>query len=366
MLNDSIQGYLTENYSFEHWRTHARASTLGYDVDAWHLYADLGWLGTAIPESFGGTGGGMTELGILMAAAGRHMVLEPLLGTIALGAAAIEIAGTEDQCRKILPEIATGKKLLAFCHTEPDAGYARDFVQTIARPIDGGFIIEGHKTFALGAHAADLLIVSARIDSQAGPIALFLVPGTSEGVNRNSAAGLDGRLGAAIQFSSVQIEEGVQLGDSGDTQAVIDQLIDRGAIAACAEACGAMAAATLATVDYLKVREQFGRPLSKFQVLQHRLVDMSVACEEARVVVHAALEAIDDNAVDAQRAVWLAKVQTARAARFVGTQSIQLHGGMGMTDELAVGHLYKRLTVCEALFGDAEWYLSQIGKSSTP
>ena len=145
---------------------------------------------------------------------------------------------------------------------------------------------------------------------------------------------------------------------------MIDRLIDRGAIAVCAEACGAMAAVTQATVEYLKTRQQFGQPLSKFQVLQHRLVDMSVSGEEARAVVHAALQALDDNAPGAQRAVWAAKVQTARSARFVGGQAIQLHGGMGMTDELAIGHYYKRLTLCETLFGDGEWYLKQIGAAA--
>ena len=146
---------------------------------------------------------------------------------------------------------------------------------------------------------------------------------------------------------------------------MIDRLIDRGAIAVCAEACGAMAAVTQATVDYLKTRQQFGQPLSKFQVLQHRLVDMSVSGEEARAVVHAALQALDDNAPGAHSAqCGRAKVQTARSARFVGGQAIQLHGGMGMTDELAIGHYYKRLTLCETLFGDGEWYLKQIGAAA--
>src|SRR5262249_34041718 len=136
------------------------------------------------------------------------------------------------------------------------------------------------------------------------------------------------------------------------------------AIAVSAEACGAMVAVTQATVDYLKTRQQFGQPLAKFQVLQHRLVDMNVSSEEARAVVHAALQALDDTAPDAQRAIWAAKVQVARSARFVGSQAIQLHGGMGMTDELAIGHYYKRLTVCETMFGDGEWYLKQIGAAA--
>ena len=163
----------------------------------------------------------------------------------------------------------------------------------------------------------------------------------------------------------MKVAADARLGDGDeDMLGVIDRLIDRGAIAVCAEACGAMAAVTQATVEYLKTRQQFGQPLSKFQVLQHRLVDMSVSGEEARAVVHAALQALDDNAPSAQRAVWAAKVQTARSARFVGSQAIQLHGGMGMTDELAIGHYYKRLTLCETLFGDSEWYLKQIGAAA--
>jgi alkylation response protein AidB-like acyl-CoA dehydrogenase len=309
----------------------------------------------------------MTELGIVLAACGRHMVLEPLLGTIVLGAGAIELAGTEAQRDRLLPQIATGRLILAFCHAEPGAGYARDFVRAVARREGSGFVIDGEKSFALGAHAADALVVSARMGSPAGPVCLFLVPAAASGVRRNVAPALDGRLGATVGLAGVPLVADDRLGEGEeDMLGVIDRLSDRGAVAVCAEACGAMAFLTQATVEYLKNRQQFGQPLSKFQVLQHRLVDMSVCCEEARAVVHAALQALDDEAPGAQRAVWVAKVQTARAARFVGGQAIQLHGGMGMTDELAVGHYYKRLTLCETLFGDGEWYLQQIGAAALP
>jgi alkylation response protein AidB-like acyl-CoA dehydrogenase len=254
---------------------------------------------------------------------------------------------------------------MAFCHAEPGAGYARDYVRAVGRQDGGGFVIDGEKTFVLGAHAADALLVSARIGSDKGPVGLFLVPRTASGVRLNVAPALDGRLGATVSLAGAKVPADAKLGDGEkDMLGVIDRLIDRGAIAVCAEACGAMAAVTQATVDYLKTRQQFGQPLSKFQVLQHRLVDMSVSAEEARAVVHAALQALDDNAPVAQRAVWAAKVQTARSARFVGGQAIQLHGGMGMTDELAIGHYYKRLTLCETLFGDGEWYLKQIGAAA--
>ncbi|MGQ3275299.1 MAG: acyl-CoA dehydrogenase family protein, partial [Shinella sp.] len=239
-------------------------------------------------------------------------------------------------------------------------GYARDYVKTVARPVGDGYRIEGTKAFSLGADTADRLIVSARIGTADGPVGLFLLARAADGVSLKIAPALDARLGAEVRLA-VQVPTSSLLGNAQDDRiALIDHLIDRGAIAACAEACGAMAEATQATIEYLKVREQFGQPLSKFQVLQHRLVDMSLACEEARAIVHAALEALDNGGASAQRAVWHAKVQTAQSARFVGTQCLQLHGGIGMTDELKAGHLYKRLCVCEAMFGDADWYLKQL------
>jgi alkylation response protein AidB-like acyl-CoA dehydrogenase len=363
LLHDSVNAFLAQNYGFERWKKLARGPEMdGFGRAEWARYAELGWLGVALPEQAGGTGGGMTELGIVMAGAGRHLVLEPLLGTIVLGAGAVELAGSPAQRDRLLAQIAAGKHLMAFCHAEPGAGYARDWVRAVARADGGGFVIEGDKAFALGAHAADTLVVSARIGSELGPVGLFLVPRAADGVRLNVAPALDGRLGATVALGGARVAADARLGDDGrDMLGVIDRLIDRGAIAVCAEACGAMAAVTQATVDYLKTRQQFGQPLSKFQVLQHRLVDMSVSAEEARAIVHAALQALDDGAPDAQQAVWAAKVQTARSARFVGAQAIQLHGGMGMTDELAIGHYYKRLTLCETLFGDGEWYLKQLG-----
>lgn len=363
LLDESLQSFLSENYGFERWQLSATAGD-GQDSTEWRHFADLGWLGVAVPEQFGGSGGGMTELGIVMAAAGRHMVLEGLLDTIAIAPHAIELAGTDAQRAELLPGIVLGESRFAFCHSEPDAGYARDYVRAVAVPDGDSFELKGVKAFALGAHVSDLLLVSARIGSMAGRVGLFLVPREATGVTLTVAPALDARLGARIELS-VRLPKSALLGDPWvDRLTLIDQLIDRGAIAVCAEACGAMSEAARGTIEYLKVREQFGQPLSKFQVLQHRLVDMSLACEEARAIVHAALDALDTGSAAASRAVWLAKVQTAQSARFVGTQSLQLHGGIGMTDELKAGHLYKRLCVCEAMFGDADWYLKQLSQTS--
>jgi alkylation response protein AidB-like acyl-CoA dehydrogenase len=361
-LNDSLIELLTDKYSFEHWKKIARApGGEGFGRAEWKLFAEMGWLGIALPEEAGGSAGGMTELGIVMAAAGRFIVLEPFLGTVVLGAGAIEKAGNAKQ-RGMLAEIAAGNLILSFCHSEPGGGYARDWVKTVASRDGSGYSLNGEKTFVIGAHAADKLIVSARIGSETGPVGLFVIPRTAAGLSLIPAPALDGRPGAAVRLSGVKVGADARLGDRETCQLeVVSAVIDRGVIAACAEAVGAMAAVTSQTVEYLKTRQQFGQALSKFQVLQHRLVDMSVSTEEARAIVHAALQALDDGSPDAARTVWMAKVKTAQCARFVGGQGIQLHGGMGMTDELSIGHYYKRLTMCETLFGDSEWYLKQIG-----
>lgn len=361
LLHDSLHDFLGDRYTFEHFKALARSEEPGgFGREDWAEYANLGWLGVALPESAGGSGGGMTELGIVLAAAGHYLLLEPLLGTVVLSSAAIELAGTDAQ-KAILSEIADGSRTMAFCHSEPGAGFARDHVKTVARQTGDGYVIDGEKSFVLHAHAVDSLIVSARLGSETGPMALFCIPRQSDGIELLHAPALDGRRGAGLKLSGVKASAGDKLG-SGDADMtdVVGKVLDRGAIAVSAEAVGAMAAINAQTVEYLKTREQFGQPLSKFQVLQHRMVDMSVACEEARALVQAALQAIDENRPDARRAIWTAKVQTARSARFVGGQGIQLHGGMGMTDELSIGHYYKRLSVLEGLFGDAEWYLSQL------
>ncbi len=365
MLNDSLVELFTDKYPFEHWKKLARApGGEGFGRAEWKQFAEMGWLGIAIPETAGGSGGGMTELGIVMAAAGRFIVLEPLLATVVLGAGAIEKAGNAKQ-QKLLGDVAAGKLLLAFCHTEPGGGYARDYVKAIAKKDGAGYVLDGEKAFALHANVADQLVVSARIGSDKGPVALFLVPRTATGVSLNQAPAFDGRPGAAVKLSGVKLGSDAKLGDGEkDQMSVIDDVIDRGCLALCAEAVGAMSSVTTQTVEYLKTRQQFGQPLSKFQVLQHRLVDMSVSTEEARAIVHAALQAVDDGAKDANRLVWMAKVKTAQCARFVGGQGIQLHGGMGMTDELSIGHYYKRLTMCETMFGDGEWYLKKIGAAA--
>ena len=361
LLQESLESYFSSQYPFDHFRSLSDPQHPdGFDREAWSQYGQLGWLAVALPESAGGSSGGLTELGIVMAAAGSALALEPWLETVVLGAAAVELAGTTEQ-HGLLSEVGAGVQTLAFCHAEPDSGYARNYVTTVAAADGADFLLDGQKSFALHAQAADSLVVSARLGDLEGPVALFVVPRTAPGVALTPAASLDARRGAAVAFNSVRVPANSRLGNGdADQSEVIDAVLDRGVIALCAEATGAMFTVAEQTVEYLKTREQFGQPLSKFQVLQHRLVDMHVSCEEARAATHGALRAMDEGDPASQAKVWRAKVQTARSARFVGGQAIQLHGGMGMTDELAIGHYYKRLTMCETRLGDAEWYLRQL------
>ena len=301
LLQESLTDYFRNQYSFEHFRAlSAPDHEDGFGRNDWAQYAALGWLGVSLPESAGGSECGMTELAIIMAAAGAALALEPLLSTIVIGARAIELTGTDAQ-KALLAEVATGDHTLAFCHSEPDSGYARHYVTSVAEKRAQSYVLNGKKSYALHADAADSLIISARIGSNDGPVGLFLLSRDSSGLELTASPALDGRRGAAVSLHDVTVDASALLGETEtDQSGAIDALCDRAAIALCAEAAGAMTAVTDQTVAYLQTREQFGQPLSKFQVLQHRMVDMSIAAEEARAATHAALNALDGGQANAQ------------------------------------------------------------------
>jgi hypothetical protein len=362
LLDKALRDFIARQYGSARRRGLA-AGADGFGREEWAQYAALGWHGLGRAEEHGGSGGGATELAILMAAAGRGLLLEPLLATAVLGVGAVVRAGTAAQKARVLPKVADGSLMLAFAHTEPEAGFARGHVDVLAAPGSKGFRLVGKKTFVLHAAAAGELVVSARVTSPTGPIGLFLVPAKAAGLTVRGYPTVDGRRAGDVTFADVELPLEARLGgmDAGDQSSTLEAVLDLGALAVSAEAVGAMAAANETTLAYLKTRRQFGRALAEFQVLQHRLVDMSIAAEEARAMVGAAARAVDEGHGDVARLVAAAKVQAARSARFVGAQAIQLHGGMGMTDELEIGHYYKRLMLCEGLFGDADWWLERVG-----
>ncbi|MDF2234092.1 acyl-CoA dehydrogenase [Albimonas sp. CAU 1670] len=359
LLHDAATAWFAGNYSTDHARAQAGTDD-GFDRAAWKAWAEMGWLGLALPEAAGGSEGGLTELAILFAAAGGSLAQEPLLPCLGLAAPAIAELGTSDQVAA-LDAVARGERILGFLHYEPTSGYARDHVETLAERGGDGWVLTGAKAFALGAGSADALLVSARIGSASGPVALFEVPADAPGLELTPAPALDGRRGAAARLAAVRLPEGALLGGVEDDRlAFIDRLLDRAGLLVCAEAAGAMTRAAAATTDYLKQRKQFGAPLSTFQVIQHRLADLQVRCEEARAVTHSALEAQDAGAPNAAEAARQARVTVGEDARVVGAEAVQLHGGMGMTEELAAGRFYKRLVMLEALFGDGDWHLERL------
>lgn len=352
-LSDSIKRFISEQHSFES-RRRAAASDAGFDSEDWRRYADMGWLGLAIPEPMGGLGGGSTAMAVLMQAAGGGLLTTPLLATLVLGAGAIELAGDQGQQEAFLPAVAAGDLMLALAHREPASGHDIDPITCVAESCDGGYRLSGRKSLVLHGASAHQLLVSARRGSN-GPANLFMVDPAGQGIGLTPYRLLDGRPAADLVLDNVFVPGENRLA-ADDAGGVIDRLHQRAAAAVCAEACGAMSALIDSTLEYARTRRQFGTAIGSFQVIQHRLVDMTVAHQESLAITGTAVTALDHDWPDSRRLVAAAKVRTARAGRFIGEQGVQLHGGMGMAEELPVGTYLKLLLTNGSLFGDADWH----------
>jgi len=357
MLRESALRFVENEYGFEARRKLA-ASDEGFSRAHWKRFAELGWLAMALPEDHGGLGGGAVETAVLMEVFGRGLVLEPFFATVVMGAGLVADAGSDEQKAAILPAVAEGGLLLAVAHGEPSSRFDLNAVATRAEKAGAGYALSGHKAVAWHAGAADKLIVSARTaggERDEAGITLFLVDPGAKGVTVRAYATNDGQRAGEVILESAAAE-GV-LGDLGGAYPAIAAAVDRAMVALGAEACGAMAALVEQTQEYLKTRQQFGVPLSKFQVLQHRLVEMFNEQAMSRAVVYRAAATIGaaEPATRAKSAA-AAKAQIGKSGKFVGQQAVQLHGGMGMTDELAVGHYFKRLSMIDVAFGNAEYH----------
>ncbi|MDR5651215.1 acyl-CoA dehydrogenase family protein [Ruixingdingia sedimenti] len=347
ILKDSVAGWLRRSYGFEAWRKLA-AERPPFSPANWASFADMGWLGLTIPEDMGGIGQGQLERMLLAEAFGAHLVMEPYLSTAVLGAELIARAGSPAQQEALLPRIAAGDLRLAFAHAETGSRFALDAPQVRAAAAGGGHMITGRKIVVWDAGTADLLVVLAQDGGQDGAqVAAFLVDPAGPGVAMQTYATVDDRQAADIAFTNAPAE---RLGAGG--LAAIEAAADSGVLWLCAEGIGAMAALIDQTLDYVKVRKQFGQPIGDFQVIQHRVVDLRVALEGARAITLYASALPPEDGDERRRAVSAAKVQVGRAARLIGRDAVQLHGGMGMTDQLAIGHYFKRLLVVETLLGD--------------
>ena len=351
LLRESVDRFIAETYDADHRRSSA-GDPLGFSRKIWKQFAELGWLALPIDEDFGGLGAGAIETGILMEAFGRGLVAEPYLSTVVIGAGLIAECASEAQKRAILPAVADGSLILAFAHSERAARFDLARVETTATKTPEGWRLDGRKTAVLDGHAADRIIVSARIANGApAKLCLFLVPSGASGLTSRDFARLGGGRACNLDFGDVRLPADAMLGDGSDCLPKIEAVVDRALAALGSEAVGIMQTLLDRTLEYTKVRQQFGRPLSANQVIRHRLADMAMQCDEARsIALRAALMAGDEPG-SRGRAASGAKAKIGKCARFVAEQAVQLHGAMGVTEELDIGAYFKRLLAFDTMFG---------------
>lgn len=362
MLRDAAQKFLRAEYGFDA-RNKIAASEPGMSREHWRRFGEFGWLGVALPEADGGFGGGIVETIQVAEALGAALVAEPYLASTVLGAQAVARAGNPAQRSTWLPGLASGELILSLAHTEVDARHDLAHVQTRATAKGGGWVLSGRKSGVLGAPWADGFVVVARtsgaVNERRG-ISLFLVGARTPGVQVAGYKVYDGSRAGDLRLDDVVLGEGALLGTEGEGQALLEHLIDLGIVAACADALGAMGALLRKTGEYVSTRKQFDVPIASFQVIQHRLVDMFAAVEATRsLVLMAALHAEHLDAAVRSRTVSAAKAAIGERAHFVAQQAVQLHGGVGMTEELDIGHYFRRLTLFCNLFGSSDHHLQR-------
>ncbi|MFC0284487.1 acyl-CoA dehydrogenase family protein [Camelimonas abortus] len=361
LLKDSVERLVADHYDFEARKRHI-AGPKGYSDEIWSRFAELGILGLPFAEEDGGFGGGGVDTMIVMEALGRGLVVEPYLATVVMGGGAVRRGGSPEQKQRVVPSIADGSLKLALAHSEPQSRYNLANVAASARRDGDGWALDGEKVFVLHGDSADLLVVSARVSggqTDETGVGLFLVPADTAGVSRQGYATQDSMRAATIRLENVRVGADALLGgDAENGLKVIRRVYDDAVAATAAEAVGGMQRALELTVEYIKTRHQFGQPIGNFQALQHQAVDMFTATEQARsMAMYATMMAQEDDDLERARAMAATRVQIGRSGRLVGKTGVQLHGGVGVTIEFAIGHYLKRFTMIDAMFGDADHHL---------
>jgi len=360
MLRDTVAAYLADAYDFETRRGVIKSAS-GWRPQVWKAFAEeLGILGAAFSEDLGGLGGGQVENLIIMEEFGKSLVVEPYLGAVVVAGAFIRLspwAGSD----ALAGEIIAGTALPAFAYAEPQGRYTWRDLKTTAKKDGAGYVLNGHKAVVHGAAQATHLIVTARTsgaqrDSEG--VSVFLVPADAKGIVRRDYPTIDGLHASEVFFENVSVGAEALIGEEGKALPLVERVIDEATVAAMAEACGVLQELHKQTMEYTRQRKQFGQAIGQFQVLQHRMVDMFIHVQQAVSMTYmATLKVEDDNARERAKAVSAAKVVVARACKFVGENAIQLHGGMGMTDELAISHYFKRATLLRDVFGSEDHHL---------
>jgi alkylation response protein AidB-like acyl-CoA dehydrogenase len=355
-IRDSIARFVQENYSFEQ-RNAVVAQEHGFSAQHWQQFAELGWLSIPFAEEFDGFGGGPVDTMVLMQEFGRGLVAEPYLATVLLFGGLLQAGGSEAIKNDYIPSIIAGELHGAFAYLERQSRYVMTDITTRAEKRGEQWVLNGQKTVVLNGGAADKLIVAARSAGEQADesgITLFLVDATAEGVERTLYRMTDGQEAANISFDNVTAES--VIGSEGEGYALMTPVVDAARLAVSANALGVMESLNAQTLEYCKTREQFGVAIGSFQALQHRMVDTFGACENVKSLLYRAVCAAQDHDEDALRSLLALKVMVGRAGKLIGGEAIQLHGGMGMTDELSVGFYVKRLMIINTLFGDADYH----------
>ncbi len=363
MLAEAVARWLETDYDF------TRRRQLASGAEAWQAnwsqLADLGLLGLNVPEADGGMGASSIEALLVMQAFGRALTVEPYLQTALVAAPLLARAGSDAQRAEWLPAIASGEKRVVVAAYEPGARFDLDHIETRAERRGAGYVLNGHKTAVIGAAGADALIVSARTEGAArgaAGVSLFLVPADAPGLAIDDKPTIDGAHAAEVTLANVEVGEDARVGPLHGGYDELERAIDRGTAGLCAEAVGVMEKLLEMTAEHLRTRKQFGQAIGNFQALQHRAADMAIAIEQARsTALLAAAKIDDDDRRERRRAISAAKVMAGQSGRYVGEQAVQLHGGMGMTDDLPVGWYFKRLVVIDLTHGDVDTHLELYG-----
>ena len=361
MVRDTLTRFLSDTYDFDK-RQKMIASEGGRDPGVWQALAtELGLLGAAFSEAHGGLGGGALENAILMEEFGKVMAVEPYIQTVVIGGGALKAVGGA-QADAHIPAIIAGDMIIAFAYAEPQGRYNLANLRTTAKKDGSGYILSGHKGVVYCAPYATHLLVTARTggsQSEASGVSLFLIDAKAPGVTRRDYPTVDGFQASEVYLENVAVPGDALLGDEGAGLPLIERIVDEATVAVCAEATGVMTKLHEGTLDYAKQRQQFGQPIARFQVLQHRMVDMFMEVEQAKSMTLMATIKLDLPANERMAAVSACKAKVARGARFVGQNAIQTHGGIGITQELAIGHFFKRATMIEGQFGSADHHLDR-------
>jgi alkylation response protein AidB-like acyl-CoA dehydrogenase len=357
LLRDGLGRFLSTRYDLEKSRAAAKTGC-GWQPDIWRGFADeLGILGAALPEDVGGIGGGPVEVMVIAEALGHALVVEPYVDTVVVAGGLLQRAGGT-AATALLEKVVAGTAIVALAAAEPTSGEQWQDVSTVAERDADEWVLRGSKIVAMSAPLATHLLITART---AGGLSLFLVETESAatGIETHSYRTVDDRRAADLVFDGLRLPASALLGEEGDAWPSLARARDEGAAAICSEAVGCMRKVLADTVEYCKQRKQFGQPIGSFQVLQHRMVDMYMEVEQAVAAVYLAVLNLEAQPDARARAVSAAKATIGRAARFIGQQAVQLHGGMGMTEELAVGHYFKRLTALQFEFGSTDFHVAR-------